>query len=270
MQNGFYEKETEAIRMFFFISKILSYLLNPLFWIFTLLIVAYFLKNKKIAKKIFLISLITFYLFSNRFICDEFLRIWEVKYPSQTSLNIQYDAAIVLGGSIVNYDYQTDRLIFRKNADRFLQAIDLYKSGKVKKILLTGGPGHLLYRDQYEAAFLKKYLLKIEIPLNDILLDSLSDNTRENAIESKKILQNTFPNGSNNLLITSTTHMKRGKACFDKAGIRTTAYPACKITGMRLYNIDHLFIPHLDSFDYWSDMIHEWVGYLTYKIMGYI
>ena len=256
--------------MFFVISKILSYLLNPLFWIFSALIIAFFMKNKKFARKLFLISLIVFYLFSNRMICDEFLRIWEVDYPANESLLPQYEAAIVLGGGLANYDYNLKRVIFRSNTDKFLQAVDLYKSGKVKKILVSGGPGHLLYRDQYEAAFIKDFLLKVNIPESDILIDSLSDNTQQNAVNSKKILERVFPEGGDYLLITTTLHMKRSKACFDKVGLPTVVYPTCKVTGRRIYNFDHLFVPHLDSFEYWDAMIHEWVGYLTYKIMGYV
>ena len=259
----------EAINMFFIISKILSYLLNPLFWIFSLLIVAYFIKNKILGRKLLLISLIAFYLFSNRFICDEFIRSWEVNYPENTALETQYDVGIVLGGSIVQYDYQKGRIIFRQQADRLLQAVDLYKQGKIKKILLTGGPGHLIFRDQYEAAFIRDFIIKIGIPENDILVDSISNNTYQNAIFSKRILENSYPNGGKYLLITSSIHMRRSLAIFNKTGVKVTAYPTSKIIGIRLYNFDHLFLPHLNSFEYWSVMVHEWVGFIIYKIMGY-
>lgn len=248
----------------------MSYFLNPLFWIFTTLIIAYFLKNKIISRKLFLISLIVFYLFSNRFICDEFIRIWEVNYNVGLNQDIRYDAAIVLGGGIANYDYLLKRIIFRQNTDKLLQAVDLYKRNKVKKILLSGGPGHLIYRDQYEAAFLKSFLIKIDIPPNDILVDSLSDNTHISSFESKRILFENFKDGGNNLLITNAMHMRRSIACFKKAGVKFTAYPVNRITSERIYNFDHLFMPHLDSFEYWSDLFHEWVGYIIYKFMGYL
>ncbi len=256
--------------MFFVISKVLSYFLHPLFWIFTLLIFAYFIKNKATGRKLLLISLIVFYLFSNRFICDEFLRSWETDYPENSAFTAQYDVGIVLGGSIVNYDYQKGRYIFRQQADRLLQSVDLYKKGKINKILLTGGPGHLIFRDQYEAVFMKNFILTLGIPENDILIDSVSDNTYQNAIFSKKILETMYPNNGKYLLITSAMHMKRSLAVFKKAGIEVTAYPTSKITGKRLYNFDHLFLPHLNSFEYWNEMVHEWVGFVIYKIMGYV
>jgi len=244
-------------------------LLSPLFWIFTLLVLAYFIKNKTLGKKILLISIIAFYLFSNRFICDEFLRRWEVDISGKMQNKSAYDVGIVLGGGIVNYDYLNERLIFRNQSDKLLQAIDLYKQGKIKKILLSGGPGHLIFRDQFEASFMKSYLLKLGIPDMDILLDSISDNTYQNAVFSKKILSEIYPENGKFLLITTSAHMRRSLAVFNKAGLAVTAYPSGKITGPRLYNFDHLFLPHLNSFEYWSIMIHESFGFLIYKIMGY-
>jgi hypothetical protein len=58
-------------------------------------------------------------------------------------------------------------------------------------------------------------------------------------------------------------------AVFNKIGIEVTAYPTSKITGMRLYNIKHLFIPDIESLNCWNDLLHEWIGWVTYKIMGY-
>ena len=256
--------------MFFIISKVLSYFLNPLFWIFTLLIIAHLVKNKILGRKLFLISLIAFYLFSNRFICDEFIRNWEVGYSEKHSFNEQYDVGIVLAGGILCYDYQKERLIFREQADRLLQAIDLYRQGKIKKVLLTGGSGHLIFRDQYEAVFMKEFALKLGIHENDIMLDSISENTYQNATFSKKILSILYPNGGKYLLITSSLHTRRSLAVFNKAGLEVKAYPTSKITGKRLYNFDQILLPHLNSFENWSDIIHEWVGYIIYKIMGYI
>ncbi|MCX6231202.1 MAG: YdcF family protein [Bacteroidetes bacterium] len=203
------------------------------------------------------------------FICDEFIRKWESNYPDSIVMAKTYDVGIVLGGKIADYDYQKDKLIFREQADRFLQAIELYQQAKIKKILITGGPGSLFFRDQYEASFLKKYLLSIHIPESDILVDSISDNTRENALNTKKILDSLSYNKGSCLLITSALHMRRSIAIFNKIGIFATAYPTSKISGDRIYNFNHLLIPHIESFECWSKLLHEWTGFLVYKMMGY-
>jgi uncharacterized SAM-binding protein YcdF (DUF218 family) len=255
--------------MFFVISKIFSFLLNPLSWIFILLVLAFFKKNKAVGRKFLLTAIIVFYFFSNKFICDEFVRKWEVGYHENINIAESYDVGIVLGGNIVKYDYQNNRIIFRDQADRLMQAIDLYYQGKIKKILLTGGPGSMFFRDQFEASFIKKYLLKIQIPDSVIMVDSVSDNTYENAVNAKKLLVTFKLDTGKSLLFTSSLHMRRSVAIFNKAGIMATAYPTSKITGDRLFNIYHLFIPSVESLSCWEDLIHEWLGYITYKIMGY-
>jgi uncharacterized SAM-binding protein YcdF (DUF218 family) len=257
--------------MFFVLSKILGYFLSPLFWILALLIIAFFIKKRKLlARRLFLISIIMFLFFSNRFISDEFMRRWEIEYTDTAKLASSYDVGIVLGGGIVTYDHLYKRNIFRMSSDRFLQALELYKTGRIKKMLFTGGPGNLIYKDQYEASFIKNYLINIGVPDSVILVDSLSDNTHQNAIYSKNILAKYYPNGGKYLLITSAKHMRRSLACYKKEGFDVDVYPTNKISGRRHYNIEYLFIPQLDSFQCWSDYLHEVVGYLTYKIMGYV
>ncbi len=207
--------------------------------------------------------------FSNSFIAHEFMRKWEVKPIRDTELKTNYDVGIVLAGGMVTIDNITDKLTFRNNVDRILQAVDLYKSKKIKKILISGGSGSLLYRDMNESVLLKKYMLKIGLPEKDILIDSLSKNTNENAKFSAAILRQFSPGGKY-LLITSGYHMKRSKACFENEGVVTTSYSTDIQSGKRRYQVDHLLLPDLQSFVIWNRLIHEYVGYVIYKIMGYV
>jgi len=255
--------------MFFVVSKIVSWFLAPLGWVFLMLLMALIYRKKKWSFKLLVAAIIVFYFFSNRFIVELFLRSYEsplVELP----VNETYDVGIVLGGKIVNFDYQKNRAIFRGESDRILQAVNLYKQGKIKKILISGGPGHLFYRDQYEASFLKRFLVKIGLPEQDIWVDSVSDNTRENALNSKQVLNKMMPNGSRNILITSTLHMYRAKKCFDKAGIHCVEYSTTAISDSSGLNFEKLFIPHTTSFYDWNSLLHEWFGVISYKLMGYI
>ncbi len=197
------------------------------------------------------------------------MRLWEVPITTKEQLKGTYDLGIILGGGMIQHDKENDRLIFRANTDRFLQALELYKEGKIKKMLISGGAGHLIYRDMLEAALLKTYLVKIGIPAQDILVDSTSDNTRQNAINSAKIIAQNCPNGRY-LLITSSCHMRRSVACFVKAGIFVTPFPTNKYTGRRVYSVQHLFIPDVRSLLFYDTLIHEILGYVVYEIVGYI
>lgn len=91
-------------------------------------------------------------------------------------------------------------------------AIKLYKDGKIKKILITGGIGYLSFaRGESEAKELYQYLIKNGVRTNDILIEDSSKNTYQNINNSYNILTAKYQNNINIMLITSDFHLKR---CF--------------------------------------------------------
>jgi uncharacterized SAM-binding protein YcdF (DUF218 family) len=150
-----------------------------------------------------------------------------------------------------------------------LQAVSLYKTGKIKKMIISSGSGSLVFRNMLEASLLKRYLLTIGIPDSVMIVDSLSDNTYQNAINSAQIIKKEFPKGKF-LLITSSMHMRRAKACFEKAGITVTPYSTNKETGKRLFDYKNLIIPDIEALGKWNSLIHEIFGYIVYDVSGYL
>lgn len=245
--------------MFYIASKLLAFLSKPIMWIFILLITALILK--KYRRKLLIISISIFYFFGNSFIADEFARIWEIKrfIPSET-----YDVGIVLGG-IADYDKLTKAHNFNKHADRLMDAEQLYHKGIIKKIMLSGGNG-MLFNDGYvESEAMRDYLLANKIPLADIIIENTSRNTIENAKNSAEILKTKYQNGSF-LLITSANHMRRAQFCFDKANLKTTAFPTDCTTSYRSTGYEFILFPRADALEKWGNLIHEWIGYIVYRI----
>ncbi|MEI6347277.1 MAG: YdcF family protein [Bacteroidota bacterium] len=254
--------------IFFIISKILSFLFNPLFWIGLLLIFAIFLKNKVTARKCLIAVVVLFFLFTNNFLIDMILRGWESKIVPYSELKPSYDVGVVLGGGMVNIDRTNDRLIFRNNPDRFLQALDLYNKKRIKKILISSGAGSMIFRDVIESDLLKRFLLDNHVPDSAIVIDTKSNNTYENAKFTKDlIVQNNFKSV---LLITSATHMRRSKGCFEKQSISVDVYPTDKLVSTWRYDPNYLFVPSIDALERWMIFIHEFTGYIVYKTMGYL
>jgi uncharacterized SAM-binding protein YcdF (DUF218 family) len=247
----------------------LSVFLNPFFWIIVLLIFSLVFYRRKNTKKILFTGLILIYFFSNSFIIEELMRTWETPLTKTENLNKVYDVGIVLGGGMISYDQENDRLTYRNNIDRLLQAVELYKKGRIKNILISGGAGHLIYSEVLESTYLRNFLLTIGIDTNHITIDSLSDNTHENAVFTAEILNKEFP-GQNYLLITSAIHMPRSMACFKKEGISTSPYSTNKYAGSRRFDFECLFIPQAINFRLWDIWLHEVLGYGVYKWMGYL
>jgi len=245
--------------MFYIISKLLSFLFQPIIWIFILLIIALFYKSKR--RKILITSISLFYFFTNSFIADEVTRLWEVK---RFTPSLTYDVGIVLGG-IADYDKITKAHNFNKNADRLMDAEQLYHKGIIKKIMLSGGNGQLFNDGYIESEAMRDYLLANKIPITDIIIENTSRNTIENAINSAEILKEKYNEGSF-LLITSANHMRRSQLCFNKANLKTTAFPTDCTTSYRSTGYDYILFPRVEALERWEDLIHEWIGYIVYKM----
>lgn len=255
--------------MFFILSKTIYYILMPQVWILLLLLYAVFTKSELRRKKAVIVTLLAFFIFSNDFLVNEALLLWEKKPVPVASLN-DGQTAIVLTGVTNLQKAGTDRVYFGRGADRVLHTVQLYKAGKVQKILISGGSGSLTRRDIPEADQLKKVFLYCGVREQDIRLENKSRNTYESAKYCKALLDG--PGSKRNfLLITSAFHMRRSQDCFTKAGISTTIYPVDYYTKDRKNTLtpDSWLIPSLDAMSKWAILMHEITGYLTYKLMGY-
>ncbi|HXP52304.1 MAG TPA: YdcF family protein [Bacteroidia bacterium] len=253
--------------MFFILSKLLAFFISPFFWVFCLLLAGVLVKRQPLKKRFLIASLAVLYFFSNSFILNEVMIRWEMPAIQQSEIKGKYDVAIVLGG-YTDYDSKFDRVQFQHGADRLFQALELYKKGMVKKILIDGGSGNLKGTN-IEAANLHKYLLNIGVPDSAMIFEPRSRNTRENATFVKPILDSVAKNGRY-LLITSGYHMRRAIGCFNKAGISTLAYSTDRIAGPMKFDLDYMFIPDLGAIYCWEALLHEWIGYMSYKMAGYL
>jgi len=253
--------------VFFVLSKILDFIIAPVCWVFALLLIGLLVKRQPLKKRLFISAFIVFYIFSNDFFSNEFIVRWEIPATEDSAIHGTYDVAIVLGG-ITNYDDRMDRIQFEHGGDRLFQAVRLYKQGKVKRIFLSGGSGNLDNHD-VEAPLLRKYLLEIGIPDSVILVESKSRNTHENAIFAKPILDSVAPNG-HYLLVSSGYHLRRALACFKKVGIKALPYSTDRIGGPLKWQIDYMLVPDIHAMIAWSALLHEYFGYMTYKVAGYL
>jgi uncharacterized SAM-binding protein YcdF (DUF218 family) len=254
--------------MFFYLSKLISFIFSPLIWVFIVLLYSFKTKVEGRAKKLRIAACILLYVCSNSFIIDECYRAWEPTTPDYDLMTTRYDGAIVLGG-LGDVDLRLKKLNFGWAGDRLFQTLALYHKGRVNKIIFTGGSGSIEFPEKKEGVFVKSYLESINVPDSALIIESESKNTYENAIFTKKLLDSLNIHG-NFLLVTSASHMPRSMAVFKKAGFNNlTPYLTNRISGARRFTFDHLFIPNAGALLGWQFLIHEWIGYVTYKIKGY-
>ncbi|WP_158276098.1 YdcF family protein [Brumimicrobium oceani] len=210
-------------------------------------------------------SIVIILFFSNTFIYKEALRLWEIPAVNKTEIN-HHDVGIVLGG-MFEYDNDANRLSIRRGGDRIWQAIDLYKAKKISKICIVGKHGNVIDRGLKEAEQLKVQLVEWGIPEIDIITETESRNTNENAKFTAALFQQSYPHFDSFLLITSARHMKRAKASFENYEFEVTPFSTDQYVGKeRFYHWDEFIIPSADTFNGWFGLIKEVVGYVGYGL----
>ncbi|NDK56574.1 YdcF family protein [Pontibacter fetidus] len=254
--------------MFFLLSKLLYLFLMPLLWVLAFLLLALFLKNPKYKRGFLLASLAILVVFSNPFLENEAWRAWEVAATPVNEVK-NYDVASILTGVTGYREDIADRIHTHKGADRFLHPLQLYRLGKIKQFLISGGDGRVTGTAVPEAEQIEKILLMAGVAEEDIVTEANSRNTHENAVNTARLLAQ-HPEWKKKLLVTSAFHMRRSAGCFAKAGVKTDVYSTDFYSAPRYFTPDETIIPNAGSFENWHLLIHEIAGYVVYKLMGYL
>lgn len=250
--------------MVYIFHVIIGLLISPILWVFLFIIIAFFTKKNK--KTFLFIGLFILYFFTSPLVFNVLSKFVEIK-QSKISETSNYEYGILLGG-IASLDASGDVIQFSANVTRLISALDLYRAGKISKILISAGGHNTSEIERVEAYFLKKYMIRNGIPENDILIEYKSINTHQNALFSAKILKPKI-NKSSYLLITSSYHLKRAKLCFEHEGFNIDGFASDRLGDIPKLKILQI-IPSGGMFYKWHYILHEIIGQIAYKLMGYI
>ncbi len=252
--------------MFFIASKVLAFFVSPFNWIIAMVVWYFFTKNAVLKKRLLLASFATLLFFSNPFIFHLFASHWEI----QSNKSIQKaEIAVVLGG-FASYNEREEQFNFSQSADRLLYAMKLYYDDEIQKVLISGGSGKLLNQKRREAETGFEFVTSLDFPADKILLEATSRNTHENAVSTKKILEQNDFGDRTILLITSAYHMPRAVRCFEKEGISVIPYPVDYLTDNLSLQPNSIIVPQLHIMSSWEVLLHEWIGVISYWLLGYI
>ncbi len=255
--------------MFFYFSQFLSFLAMPLTLVLLLLVTSAIFSPKSRGRKILWTGILLLVFFSNPFLSNLALLAWEPPYKSFNEIPNR-EIGIVLTGVTNLNKTATDRTFFGRGADRITQALQLYRMGKIKKILITGGQGFNPTNPYSEAELLKRFLVMTGMPEVDILIEEKSVNTRENALFTKEFLEkNGIATDQEFVLITSAFHMPRSKKCFDKVGLKTIPFPVDYYSHDLKYDLPELLYPRPEALVNWQVLVKEWIGLVVYRLVGY-
>lgn len=255
--------------MFFFLSKTLGYLARPLVIVCILFLTAWLVKRPKVRRLFLYAGIFAMILFSNEFIANEAMRAWEIEPTRFVKIPREYAYGIVLSGATKTEVGPDDRVYIASAADRVNHTLQLYKMGRIKKILISGGSGRLVDVGEREANELATLFRLMGVPSANILVDNESRNTHESAILVKQMLEGKA-RPADCLLITSGYHMRRSLACFEKVGFHMDTFSADIRSHQRSFSFDILMIPKVEAILVWQSLLKEWTGYVAYWMAGYI
>lgn len=256
--------------MFFYVAQLFSFLAMPLTLILIFLIWGFFVKSVIWKKRLSGIGILIFFIFTNNALSTSVINAWEPAFKAIETLP-EYEIGIVLTGVTNINKTADDRTFFDKGADRATHAVQLYKEGKLKRILITGGQGFKPKNNQKEAVLLANFMMTAGVPESDLIIEDESKNTRENALFTKSKLDELGENLDQRfLLITSAFHMKRAEGCFSKVGLLVDTYPVDYYGSDNPFNIRSLIQPSPNSLIMWHKLTKEWIGLLAYRMAGYI
>lgn len=255
--------------MFFLLSKTLNYLVMPLSIIAVCFIMSLLLRSAKWRRWSRIGGLALLFLFTNEFIANEVMKRWEV--PTQAFDDMRpHRLGIVLTGAMIPLLKPDDRVYFTKGADRVVHTVQLYKSGLIKEILISGGSGRLIDIHEREADRFRDVMILMGIPDSVIMVENMTRNTHESAIAVKAILREHGYAADECLLITSAFHMRRSLACYRKAGLAVDSFSTDFYAHHHGYYFDSFVVPKVEALVIWHKLVREWVGMVAYRMAGYV
>ena len=240
----------------------------PLTWIVFLLGYSIWGKNQQRKRRTLCGAFGLLIFFTNSAIVNHAYKWYEYPVVPMDSVQGVYDVGVILGGFTDIGKNPRDRVYLTQAVDRMMHCVHLYKQGKIKKILASGGSGVVGYKPESEAENIKKALLLCGIPDDDIILEEEARNTYENALYSAKILKTQFPEGRY-LIFTSAFHCRRSVGCFKQQGITADIFPVDFRYSEGGFNLEKTFVPSEDALSKWSLLVHELFGLMIYKLLGY-
>lgn len=128
--------------------------------------------------------------------------------------DIKADAAIVLGAAVWGNQPSP---VFR---ERINHAIQLYKTGKVQRIIFTGGVGNS--NEFPEAIVARNYAIAQNMSATNILIETSSRTTHQNLKNAKIVAKNRQL--TKFLIVSDPLHMKRSVLMAKNLGL--DAYPS--------------------------------------------
>lgn len=253
----------------FIAAKLLAFLTQPLAWVALLILAAVLLvrRRPRASQRLGATAIALLLLLGWEPLPDALIRQLEARHPAlpaSTDLN-GYAGVAVLGGALEPaYVWtQPGQSALNDAAERMTEVLPLLRRQPTLRVLFTGGEGELFGGSLSEARRAERFFSAQGIGPGQVLYESASRTTYENAPLSKA-LPGVDPSQPW-LLMTSAWHMPRAMASFQKAGWDVRAYPVDFRAGLATPWTQYSLVQGVKK---WKLALHEGLGLLAYRLSG--
>ena len=258
--------------MYLYLSKLLTPLVHPLGLAAVLWAAAALLRwrgRTAAARRALLGGVAVVLAASNPLAASLLLGSLESRYPpAPVEEYPRVDAIVVLGGSTLPPLPPRLEVEVTGSFDRVLHGLRLLRAGRAPRLILSGGAiPWLAGTDLPEAERMARLAAEYGVQPDELLLESRSRNTRENAVETGRLLRERGMNRI--LLVTSARHMPRAAAVFRKAGIDCVPAPTDFRIAARPFSPWRL-LPDMEALDASSRAVKEYAGLAVYRLRGWL
>ena len=254
----------------FVISKLLSAITQPVFWLalwwaLALLMLASW---RRTAVLMLWSGLVVLALLGFRALPDALLRPLENRYPVPGAEAVgRHAGVIVLGGAVGHPESYAahGQVPLGDAAERMTVPVGLLRQHPKLELVFSGGEGRLLTTGVSEAELARAFYQQQGVDMSRVQMESGSRTTRENAQQLARLLGDRCKQPW--LLVTSAWHMPRSmdefEAEFGKRGCKITPYPVDFMTGTSTALTEYALAASLMR---WQTALHEWLGIWVYRL----
>lgn len=250
--------------MFLQLSKLLDLAVAPLSWAIALLLLAALLRRRgRTPWTLAALALATLVVFSAPRVANALQRLAERGAVSTWRPDAVYDAAVVLGGALdPEASRRSGAIELKEEGDRVTRALELWRSGRVRHLVLSGGLVFAEPGDLSEAARMGELLVRWGVPPDALVVEGKSRNTRENAVETARVVA---ARGFRALvLVTSAAHVPRALGCFRAVGLAPDVLPVDRRAAE-----GGSLLPRAGALERSTSAIRELAGRAVYRIAGF-
>jgi uncharacterized SAM-binding protein YcdF (DUF218 family) len=257
--------------MFFYLSKIVWFFLQPLNLAILLLLaglVAGWFGRRSLLRAGAALAFLVLALSAWTSLGALMLNPLEERFPRPAAPPAKVDGIVVLGGGLEGaINLARGGYELNSGGDRFVEAAVLARRYPQAMIVISGGVGTLVLEGEGDAATAPRLLAALGVAADRLILEDKSRNTYENAVFTKRLVA---PKpGENWLLVTSAFHMPRAKGLFDKAGFPTVPWPVDYRTSGR-EGVSLFADNTADALANTTTALREWIGLVAYWLTGRI